>query len=90
MISKQTTEDARGLRPLIQQLLDEWCKRHKAGFKLKVSEEVVQQDEWTYYIVVPDQGEIRAYDYATALSEVEAALRDQHTENVLLVPALPD
>ncbi len=91
MISRQTTDDVLGLRPRIQELLDGWCKDHRASFRLKVSEEVVQQDEWTYYVVVPDQGEVRAYDYATALTEVEATLRkEKGQDRVLLVPALPE
>jgi hypothetical protein len=91
MISRKTVDDPRHLRPVIQKRLDDWCKDHNVPFTLKVSEETVQQDEWTYYIVVPGKGDIRAYDYASALTEVEATLRkDKPEENVLLVPALPD
>jgi hypothetical protein len=91
MISRQTTADTRELRPVIQGLLNQWCKDHRASFTLRVAEEIVQQDEWTYYIVVPDRGEVRAYEYATALADVEGTLRrEKHEERVLLVPALPD
>ena len=89
MTSKETS-DVRNLRPLIQQHLDEWCKKHQANFALKVSERVVEQHNWTYYTVAPDREGVWSYDYVSALVEIERFLSAEKNEKkVLLLPAIP-
>ena len=88
--SRETTEDVRNLRPLIQQLLDEWCKKHRTRFALKVSKYILEQDGWTFYTVIPDREGIPSFEYAPVLAEAGAFLeREKHEENVMLLPTVP-
>ena len=87
MISKET-HDVLNLRPLIQARLDEWCKRNRVNFGLTVSAHVIEQDDWTYYTIVPNLKGVRSYEYVSVLAEIDKFLsREKHIEKVLLVPA---
>jgi len=88
MISKET-HDVLNLRPLIQQRLDEWCKKNRVNFGLTVSAHVIEQDDWTYYTIVPEQKGVRSYEYVSVMAEIERFLsQEKHVEKVLLVPAI--
>ena len=81
--------DMERLRKHVQELLNARTNRRK--YRLRVSEEVREEDEWVYFVVSPDREGVSAFDYAGVLSDVEAVLRrDEHVEKVLLVPALAD
>lgn len=45
---------------------------------------------WWYVIVLPDNSDIRAYDYSNRMAKIEHQIERQHNLNVLLVPNLPD
>ena len=77
------------IRPLIQNRLDDWCKKNRTGFKLKVSEDVTKEDDWTYYTVVPTKKGVRSIEYVTVLAEIEKFFYQEKHEKVLLVPAIP-
>lgn len=85
----KTQEDIQQLRNHVQDLLDKKMKRR--NYRLKVSSQWRQEDEWVYFIVKPTKTHVGASDYADALSDVESELRrDEKVEGVLLVPALTD
>jgi hypothetical protein len=89
MQEPKNAEEITKLCGLVQEMLDQYVSQSRLPFTLKVSKDVLQQDEWVYLIVVPDKEGVRAYDYVNALTDVEKKLReDKHEENVLLVPAL--
>jgi len=90
MITSRVIEDVRNLRPLIQQMLDEWCRKHQTSFGLKISRRIIEQAEFTYYTVVPDREGVRSFEYVSALTEIEKFLeQEKHEENVMLLPTLP-
>lgn len=60
------------------------------GFQLNVVEVFTDGDDWLHLVVVPDGENVRAYDYAKTLTEIEQELRDEGTREVLLVPARSD
>ena len=81
--------DMEKLRKHVQELLN--ARTNRRRYRLRVSEEVREEDEWVYFVVSPDRKGVSAYDYADVLSDVEAVLRrDEHVEKVLLVPAVAD
>jgi hypothetical protein len=84
-MDKQAIKD---LREHVQRLLDE--SMGERGFGLKVADDSVQEAEWIYLLVTPDQEGARVYDYVRALEKAEEKLRDEGHKYVLLVPALPD
>jgi len=56
-------------------------------FKLTVSEESIQQDgDWWYVPIYPRADQVRAFDYAPFLNEIEEEFKNENV-NVLLVPA---
>ena len=86
---KLTKRDIDRLRKDIQGRLDK--RKGKLGFPLKVAEETLQQEEWLFFVVVPDGPGARAYEYAHALTQVMDEMRKEGGDrHVLLVPALPD
>ncbi len=85
-ISKEEIEK---LREHVQSLLDIYVKQQRIDFSLKVLQEYLQQEEWLYLVVVPVKEGVHAYEYAKALTDVEEKLRrEEHVDNVLLVPSL--
>ena len=85
----KTEEEIVKLREHVQQLLDKRMKRRK--YRLQVSRDWRQEDEWVYFVVKPTRTNVGASDFADALSDVESELRrDEKVEGVLLVPALDD
>jgi hypothetical protein len=83
----RTQEDIDLLRKHVQNLLDKRMKRR--NFRLKVTRVDREEDEWTYFIVSPTRRNVRVYDYADVLSDVEIELRrDEKLEGVLLVPSI--
>jgi hypothetical protein len=91
MTAHKTSEDISELRKRIQDMLNKACE--SLGFHLKVQEGVKREDEWIYFIVVPESAseDVSAFDYAKVLSDVELDLRfNQGEEHVLLVPAVED
>ena len=65
------------------------AKRQPRKFKLKIDRSGIWFEEnWWNVIVRPDRTDVRAFDYADALSEVEQAIRDEGKVKILLVPAL--
>jgi hypothetical protein len=89
MSDVKTQQQIGDIKKRVQALLNARLKRRK--FRLRVADEVRQQDEWLYLIVAPDRKGVSTFDYADALSDVELKLRqDEHVENVLLVPALDE
>ncbi|MCK6484171.1 MAG: hypothetical protein HUU22_12275 [Phycisphaerae bacterium] len=74
----------------VQGLLDRY-RPPRFGFRLNVvDDEIERKRDWWYVTVVPDRGDVRAFDYANALSEIEEKLQDEQHLNVLLVPLLVD
>lgn len=59
------------------------------GVHLKVESQKLD-DDWLYIVVVPTKPGMRASEYARFMSKVERELREQGTDQVLLVPALED
>ena len=89
MNQDKSQEEIAKLQDHVQALLDSYVKEQRVDFALKVSQEYLQQEEWLYLIVVPAKEGIRAYEYAKALTDVEEKLRrEEHVDNVLLVPSL--
>jgi len=83
----KTQEAIQELRKHVQQLLDKRMKRR--SYRLRVSPQWRQEDEWVYFVVTPTRTNIGASDFADALSDVESELRrDEKIEGVLLVPAV--
>ena len=62
------------LRQQVQELLDKQCLKRHVDFRLEI-EAKVEQEGWVHLVVVPDKKDIRIYDYASILSEVEDVLR---------------
>jgi len=80
------------LRPLIQQLLDEWCKKRRKNFRLKVVNQIVNQvvrkTRYTYYTIMPDRKGVRSFEYVSVLGKIEKViLQERHGENVMLLSA---
>ena len=89
MNHEKTPQEVEQLRQHVQELLDTYVRQEKFDFRLIVTEEYVQQEDWLHILVLPDRKGIRAYEYAEALSAVSRKLhREEHVENVLLLPAL--
>ena len=85
----KSEDDIQRLRLHVQKLLDGKMKRRK--YRLNVSSQWRQEDEWVYFLVTPTRRTVAISDYADALSEVETVLRrDEGVEGVLLVPAVED
>ncbi len=56
--------------------------------RLCVEEEgTTYEDDWLYILVEPDSDEVRASDYAEAMTKIEKELRADGIQHVLLVPA---
>lgn len=73
----------------VQEKLTEREKR--SGISLAVSREASRrEDDWLYVVVAPATQGIRAYDYVSALGEVERELRQEGIDHVVLVPAIGD
>ncbi len=87
MPAQKVKQETKRLRDRIEALVDQHCK--SLGFRLKVLDTVLEQAGWTYFVVVPDSENVRAYEYADVLAKVEEQLRAEHEENVLIVPSLP-
>jgi hypothetical protein len=91
MATQMSDKQLQELRGHVQQLLNQECQRRRVDFMLRIVDEAVLEEEFLHFVVVPDHEGIRAWDYADILTNVEMHLRrDEHVENVLLVPALPD
>ncbi len=91
MVAAGSEEQIRTLRSHIQELLDKNCQKQRFAFRLRGSDDVLQEGERVTFVVVPDREGVRPYDFATALADVETELaRDEKEEGVLLVPAIPD
>ncbi|RPI63316.1 MAG: hypothetical protein EHM48_02690 [Planctomycetaceae bacterium] len=89
MSQEKTHDEIEELRKHVQELLNMQVRQTGLAFTLKVLDEYIQQEDWLYLVVIPDQQGVRAYDYAKVLTDVENKLRrDEHVEGVLLVPAL--
>jgi hypothetical protein len=87
-MGKQLNLDVEQLKQRVQGLLNEESER--LGFGLPIHEHYLHEDEWLYFVVLPDRDDARLYEYANALSNVEMKLREEGIENVLLVPSLPE
>jgi len=86
---KWTKRDVERLRKDIQRRLDK--RKEKLGFALKVEEETMQQEEWLFFVVVPEGPGARIYEYAHALAQITDEMRKEGGDrHVLLLPALPD
>jgi len=91
MVAARSDEQVRALQNHIQELLDRDCERQRFPFRLRVLGDALQEGQWITFAVVPEGGEVGAYEYAAALADVETELaRDEKEESVLLVPAIPD
>ena len=85
----KTEQEIVQLREHVQQLLDKRMRRKK--YRLQVSRDWRQQEEWVYFLVKPTRSNVGASDFADALSDVELELRrDEKIEGVLLVPEVGD
>lgn len=87
-----STMAADELSSILRKVQDKLTAREKeSGVSLAVSPEASrQQDDWLYVVVAPAKEGIRAYDYVSALGEVERELRREGIDHVLLVPAIAD
>ena len=84
----KTEHDVEQLGKRIQDMLDGFTLSEDLGFRLTVSPDR-QEDDWSYWVVVPDREDVRVVEYVEALMAVERKLRKEG-RNVLLVPALGD
>jgi len=85
----KTEQEIVGLREHVQCLLNKRMKRR--NYRLRVSPDWRQEDEWVYFVVKPTRANVGASDFADALSDVETELRrDEKIEGVLLIPAVED
>jgi len=100
MISAETREKIRKWRPLIQQHLDKWCKKHKASFTMKVARHMVRQDwygddeqleEWICIVVTLGEGQDKTFEFSMALAEVYVSLLRKKLidDNVSVTSMLP-
>ncbi len=79
---------AKKIQRVVQDKLD--AKRELAGTQLTVADFVLDPDGWVHYVVGPEHSNVRAYEFARALAEVELELRADGIRKVILVPAIPD
>ena len=86
---ERTPQEIEQLQQQVQEMLDTYVRQEKFGFRLVVSPEYVQQEDWLHLEVMPDREGVRAYEYAEALMAVEKKLRREvNVEHVLLLPPL--
>jgi hypothetical protein len=88
MSDTKTHHDVDQLKQRAQAMLDGYVRQEKFDFRLVVSEEYRQEDDWWYLVVVPNKDGVRLNEYVEVLMVVERKLGREASVNVLLVPAL--
>ncbi len=84
-----TEKDIPAIVQDVQRRLAEKGRERGLALELK-AQDYRLEDNWLYLCVIPAQESVRPFDYAEILSEIEAELRQEGFDNVLLVPTLAE